>query len=211
LGRVSTAEAVVNALVGEILDGTLEAGAQLPEVELSERFGVSRQSLRTALAELAFRGLVEREPHRSVRVAVITRKEAADIYYMRELLEGEAVSWLASHPAGWPEVQVALDRLCHLPPQAPWSDIVEGDVGFHRATVSAVGSPRLSRLHAHLSEEMRLIIVPARHYMTQDVFAGEHQALFDVITRGDPDAAVERLRQHLAFGTDDLLAHLPDD
>lgn len=210
LGRVSTADAIVNELVGEILDGTLEAGAQLPEVELSERFGVSRQSLRTALAELAFRGLVEREPHRSVRVAVITRRDAADIYYMRELLEGEAVRWLAGHPDAWPEVQTALDRLRQLPSRAPWRDIVEGDVAFHRATVSAVGSPRLSRLHAHLSEEMRLILVPARHYLTQDVFCAEHEGLFDVITHGDPDAAVERLRQHLAFGTDDLLAHLPD-
>ena len=98
LGRVSTAEAIVNELVGEILDGTLPAGAALPEVELSERFGVSRQSLRTALAELAFRGLVSREPHHSVRVAMITRQDASDIYYMRMLLEGEAASWLASHP-----------------------------------------------------------------------------------------------------------------
>jgi DNA-binding GntR family transcriptional regulator len=209
LGRVSTAEAIVNELVEEILDGRLPAGAVLPEVELSERFGVSRQSLRTALAELAFRGLVEREPHRSVRVAVITQQDAADIYYMRLLLEGEAVSWLAGHPDAWKSVEGALDGLRRLPPHAPWSDIVEGDVAFHRATVSAVGSPRLSRLHAHLSEEMRLILVPARHYLTQDVFCEEHVSLFETITSGDPDAAVARLRQHLAFGTEDLLARLP--
>ena len=200
----------MNELVAEILDGRLGAGAVLPEVELSERFGVSRQSLRTALAELAFRGLVDREPHRSVRIVVITRQDASDIYYMRELLEGEAVSWLTGHPDAWPEVETALDRLRQLLPRAPWSDIVEGDVAFHRAIVSVVGSPRLSRLHARLSEEMRLILVPARHYLTQDVFCAEHEELFEVITHGDPNAAVARLRQHLAFGTDDLLAYLPD-
>ena len=96
-----------------------------------------------------------------------------------------------------------------MPPNAPWREIVDSDVAFHAATVAAVGSPRLSQLHAHLSEEMRLILVPARHYLTQEVFAAEHRELLRVINEGNPEAAVARLKQHLDFGTEDLLAHLP--
>ncbi|MGZ8705619.1 MAG: GntR family transcriptional regulator [Aeromicrobium sp.] len=210
LKRVSTAEAIVNELVIDILDGSLAAGTVLSEVELADRFGVSRQSLRTALAELTFRGLVHREPHRSPHVAVITRQDVSDIYYMRALLEGEAVRWLAGHSGAWPEVKRALDQLRHMPPRAPWNDIVRADVAFHQATVDAVGSARLSRLQAHLSAEMHLLLVPARHYQTQEAISAEHQRLFEVITQGDPDAAAESLRQHLDFGTGDLLAYLPD-
>lgn len=210
LGRVSTAQAVVNALVTEILDGTLTAGTQLREVELADRFGVSRQSLRAALADIAFRGLVEREPHRSVRVASISRADAREIYALRQMIEGEAVGWLATHPETWPAVDAAVDRLVRMPRKASWSEIAEGDVAFHQATVEAVGSRRLTRLHSQLIDEMRLILVPARHYVSQKDMADEHKALFDVVKEGDPAAAVARLREHLEFGTDKLMSYLPE-
>src|SRR5215471_10037215 len=51
--------AVYYLLVGQIVTGALAPGDRLPgEHELAEWFGVSRMTLRHALAELARRGLV---------------------------------------------------------------------------------------------------------------------------------------------------------
>ena len=211
VGRVSTAQAIINQLAAQILDGTLEAGAVLPEVELADRFGVSRQSLRAALAELAYRGLVRREPHRSVRVAVVTRQDAVDIYYVRDLIEGEAIRRAAADKESWPKIEPAVRHLERLPKKAAWSDIAEGDVNFHRAMVAAIGSPRLARAHALLVDEMRLILVPARHYVSQAEMVREHRDLFEVVKAGDPPAAYQRLVQHLELGTDKLLSYLPDE
>ncbi|QFR32948.1 phosphonate metabolism transcriptional regulator PhnF [Ancylobacter sp. TS-1] len=60
---------IAERLEAEILDGRLAAGARLPtEMELSERFGVNRHTLRRALAELAEKRLIEATPGRGTFV-----------------------------------------------------------------------------------------------------------------------------------------------
>jgi GntR family transcriptional regulator, transcriptional repressor for pyruvate dehydrogenase complex len=54
---------VIDTIRREILSGTLTAGTRLPsERELSERFGVSRITIRAAIARLAHLGFVETLP-----------------------------------------------------------------------------------------------------------------------------------------------------
>ena len=52
-------EQVYQAIVDEICDGTLEAGAHLVQEQLAARFGVSRQPVQQAMALLKADGLVE--------------------------------------------------------------------------------------------------------------------------------------------------------
>ena len=62
----------------EIESGRLQAGRQLPpERELGERFGVSRVTVRSALADLERRGLVDRHPGRGTFVATRRLGESA--------------------------------------------------------------------------------------------------------------------------------------
>src|SRR5437764_10322838 len=84
LARVSTLDALVEVLTRQILDGSIPVGAHLIEVDLAEAHGVSRQSLRAALAELVHLGLFEREPHRGVWVPRLTRDQVRDLWYVRE-------------------------------------------------------------------------------------------------------------------------------
>jgi len=63
-----------------ILDGTLEAGEQLKDAELSEWLGLSRTPIREALARLEEYGLVETEPNRYTRVAPLTGRDARDAF-----------------------------------------------------------------------------------------------------------------------------------
>jgi len=211
LARVSTTEAVVNELRSQILDGTLEPGTHLREIELSERFGVSRQSLRASLVELVHLGLLRREAHRGVWVATLTRRDIRDLYLMREILETEAVRRLAANRAAWPAVETAVGRLERLPARAPWSQVVDADIEIHHAIVEAVGSPRMTRAHGLLGTEMRLSVVPARRYVSRAAMIELHRELLDAIRTGDPDQAAARFREHLAFGSEDLLAALPED
>jgi DNA-binding GntR family transcriptional regulator len=209
LVRVSTTEAIVSQLRAEILDGSLAAGTHLPEVELAERFGVSRQSIRAALAELSFRGLAQREPNRGVRIPTLARPDVEDIYSLREIIEGAAVRRVAQERAVLDRVDDEVLMLERLSSRSHWSEIAEADVRIHQAIVAAAGSPRLLRASDMLAGEMLLIVVPARRYMSPWAMAQEHRELLEVIRAGDPDAAVARLKMHLELGTEDLLANLP--
>ena len=67
--------------------GTLRPGAELSQVVLAERFGVSRIPIRDALRILAGEGLVEIEANRGAKAIALTPGEVREIYDLRVLLE----------------------------------------------------------------------------------------------------------------------------
>lgn len=200
LERVSTSEALVNALTRQILDGSIEAGSWLREVDLAERHGVSRQSLRAALVELVHLGLLQREPNRGVYVPVMTEADMRDLYAVRSLLEIEAARTVSQRPEAWPAMEAVVARLQRLPADVGSYEMVEEDFAFHRAMVAGVGSPRLARAHETLCSEIRLSFVANIREDGQDYLVGEHRELLDVIRQGDPDAAEQRIVTHLDAG-----------
>lgn len=197
---MSTSEALVDALTRRILDGSIEAGSWLREVDLAERHGVSRQSLRAALAELVHQGLLQREPNRGVYVPVMTETDIRDLYRVRSLVEVEAARVVAGLPEAWPAMEAVVTRLERLHPDAGSYEMVEEDFAFHRAMVAGAGSPRLSRVHETLCSETRLSFVANIRVQGADHLVGEHRALLDVIRGGDPDTAEARVVQHLGMG-----------
>ncbi|MGE7471848.1 GntR family transcriptional regulator [Bosea sp. NPDC003192] len=78
-------------LVGQLraifLDGELPEGTRIPEVALSERFGVSRTPLREALKVMAAEGFVILRPNRGAVVAPIDPTEIAPLVEFKGALE----------------------------------------------------------------------------------------------------------------------------
>ncbi len=199
LGRVSTTEALVIALRRGILNGSLPPGTRLGEVELAESHGVSRQSLRAALAELVHRGLAEAHPHRGVWVRRLDRADIDDLYRVREVLEGTAIRRAALDPTTWPAIEEATRRLDRFRPETPWIEIIDTDIDFHRALVAAARSPRLSRVHAALEGETCLSFMRSDGDLPANV-ARIHRRLLEAIRSGDPETAFGELQRHLELG-----------
>lgn len=210
IATVSTGEAIARELTRRVLDGTLAAGTYLREVELSLEFGVSRQSLRTALADMVNLGLLRREAHRGVWVPVLTKADVSDIFYVRELIESEAARRLSQSPEDWAAVERAVAALESLPKTTPWNEVTEAEVGIHRAIVASTGSQRLVRAYEVINAERELMTALARLTTSKRQIAREHRDLFEVIKQGDPELSVAHLRQHLADGREVTLAQLSD-
>lgn len=91
-------EAVHRALRSQILDGTIPAGTVLSQVDLAERFGVSRTPLREALRMLQEEGLVEARRNHQARVATFSLVDLEVISAQRILLSALAteisVPWI---------------------------------------------------------------------------------------------------------------------
>lgn len=208
LERPSTAEALARVLREQILSGAIPAGTRLREVEVADAFGVSRQSLRAALAELVHEKLLARAPHRGVWVPALTADDLRDLYEMRAVLEAEAAGRLARHPERTAPMRAALEHLAALPAGSTWGTTQEAHLAFHRALVDAAGSPRLSRAYALLASEASLGLVAARDHPASDLGGqvGSHQGLLDTILTGDPEAAGRLAREHLTIGLGTALA-----
>jgi DNA-binding GntR family transcriptional regulator len=205
LHRMSTVDALADALRREILDGALPAGAWLRERELCEMYGVARHSLRAALRALAAEGLVKIEPHRGAHVARLTDEEVRWLYELRAALELEAAHLaLERHDGRLPRsVHDALARL-HQACQGedpPWSAINEAHAALHAAIVAAAHSPRIETAHAALSGEMRLFLLALQPYLPADQLASDHADLIAGLERDGPAV----LREHLRSAAETLV------
>ena len=205
LERVSTVDALANALRRRILDGDLSSGERLVERELTERYGVARHSLRAALRALAGEGLVELEPNRGARVATLTRQGLVELFELRAALELEAARLMLERndnrvPAG---VRAAVQDLRAVCEQAdpPWSDVVAAHNRVHGALVDAARSPRISRAYAALAGELHLFVVRLKPSWTLPRMAEHHERLLDELEAEGPEA----LRRHLRDGAQTVL------
>ncbi len=197
LGRVSTAEAIVQSIKVQILDGKLPPGTRLREVELAELHDVSRQSLRAAFVDLSRLGLIVQRPHKGVWVRDLSAEDIEDLYRVRYVIESEAVRYVTANPSTWDGLQRCLDRLERVPPSAGWSEVIDADWSFHREAVASVGSPRLLRAHGMLEGETSLSFMRSGYDSDIGAVADVHRELFQAIRTGDCAHALQALWDHL--------------
>ena len=95
----SNAETLADALRKRIVDGDLEPGQRLGEVQLAAEFGVSRIPLREALRELAAEGFVRSEYYGGTFVAQMDTEAAHDLLDVRAVLEPLAAAQAATRCA----------------------------------------------------------------------------------------------------------------
>ena len=211
LERVSTVDALANALRRRILDGDLATGERLVERELTERYGVARHSLRAALRALAGEGLVELEPNRGARVATLSREGLLELFELRAALELEAAHLMLerNHDRVPDSVRAAVEALRAVCERAdpPWSVALDRPRRPYTARSSTwLGSlphepDRLRR--AALAGEMHLFVRPASSPSWTLLRMAEHQR---AAARASSEAeGPPALRRHLRDGAQSVL------
>lgn len=183
-----------------ILHGDFVPGQRLVESDLSEQFGASRGSVRTALLELAMEGLVERMANRGARVRVVPLDEAIEIYEVRMVVEALCAAKAAERidEAGRAELRnIGTDMR---------AAVAEGDIMTYRGlnqqlhqrvrelSGQATAASVLERLRAQsVRQQFKVATMPGR----PRVSLPEHLAIIEAICAGDAEAADRATRAHL--------------
>ncbi len=201
---------ITAALREDILSGRAPLGTPLREEQLAARFGASRHTVRTALAHLAGTGLVNMEPFRGVRVTSFDDEEAAALQDLRRALESEAADILFRRHQGrrWPEavrapVEAAVERLGDAEAAGNDLDVLRAHAAVHLALVAAAGSPRITRAHEQLSDELDLLLLHARPRYGPGELVAQHRALLEEVQR----EGAAPIRSHLADTLERLFQH----
>jgi DNA-binding GntR family transcriptional regulator len=208
LDRVSTPEMLRDELRRQILGGEIPAGSRLVEADIADAFGVSRQTLRSALADLVHEGILRHAPNRGVWVPLLTADDIRDVFYMRGLVEGEAAARIAQRPSRALAVQPALDQLIRLGDAGGPGGFGEAHTEFHQALVDAAESPRLSRAYHQLRSESALCLIASRTSSCSIPLnqATSHRELLETIVAGPPRVARKAAIGHLQSGLQSALA-----
>ena len=102
-----------------IFSGHFPPGAPLREVELAERLGVSRGSVREGLARLEHEGLVRGGWHRGTTVIRVTAEDAQEVYALRAALDRLAATTARN---ALTHIRGTLSYLTIVPPNGPTAD-----------------------------------------------------------------------------------------
>lgn len=201
-----------------IREGDLVPGDQLlPERELAEMFGVSRTSVRQALAILDGMGVVEITPRdgayvrrQSLEEAVVPltqvlfqeRDQVSYLFEVREIIETQAVRL-----AAFRRDEADIRRLRELNGQYEL-DLRKGDLAFeantnfHIGIVESAKNPLLSEIMSTLLKATMQVYAVARHRSLSNLhnllrFVNEHEQIIDAIEGQDSNLAASLLVKHI--------------
>lgn len=191
---------VSDLLRNDILNGDFPPGERLIELQLTERYGVGRAAIRSAIVELSSEGLVVHETNRGATVRRVSIEEAIEIAEARGALEGllaRRAAERATEAERGELSQIVADmrQAVSANRQADYSEL---NRLLHRRIRDISGHSTASELVANLRNrgahhQFRLATMPGR--ATDSL--PQHAAIVDAIVAGDGDAAAEAMQTHL--------------
>lgn len=154
----SLAEDVYKRVKADIFEFRLLPGARFSENDVAQRAGVSRTPVREALYRLSREGFVSVNAKSGWSVRPLDFDKFEHLYDVRLVIELAAVKKLCDgDPAG---ALVPLKKVWAVPIKqriADWIEVARLDEAFHMALVAATGNPELARIHADITERIRVV------------------------------------------------------
>jgi DNA-binding GntR family transcriptional regulator len=196
-GMDSRGESLYASLRDLIASGDLYPGRRVTEVELSERFGVSRTPVRDALKRLESEGLLSSAPRRGLVVTQLSPQQVSELYAVREVLEAFAARLMAHH-ASEMEIETLNVIVRREAEAADATTLKRLNRTFHSVIYSAARNRYLVGALDSLSDYLTLLPgTTFRMSPTPTVGVEEHQAIAAAIAARDPVAADSSAREHI--------------
>jgi DNA-binding GntR family transcriptional regulator len=196
----SLPERVHEILRERILSKELPAGTLLIELDLSEEFGVSRTTIRSALRELKAERLIEVSPRRGSSVSRMSAEMSTEICMARYALEAADLERvLRSDRAGLTrQMDTALETMNNAAKAGDLSALVAADTDLHRHVVAAADLPLLVDLWQGLNGQMAALMLAAldRQGIDLQESVRRHAELIEQFRTLRPGQAVKALREH---------------
>lgn len=204
-------EQVREAIASDIHEGRLLPGDPLDEAKIAESFEVSRTPVREALLQLAAQGLVKIVPRSGTYVARLSVPELFAMYELLAELEGVCAKLAARRMS---RDEVAALRAAHTAAE-PACEAREPDAyaaanaQFHEVLYNGCHNPFLKSQIEHIRRRTKVY--------RQNLFARtariavshqDHARILEAIERGDSEAALKHMLDHIGIGGRDFTEFL---
>jgi DNA-binding GntR family transcriptional regulator len=182
-----------------VLSGDIAPGARLGQVELAERFGISRTPVREALRRLAGEGLVEFQSRRGFRVADLGLDAVMRRLEVRAILE-PGIARLATERRSERDVEQLYGAIAREQRARSGTASHDASRDFHFALARATGNEELVRVldSLWLIEVGRRLLSrrnAASDWQSEDV--EEHGEIADAVAERDAERAERLMADHV--------------
>ena len=192
--RGSGVKMVYDLLRDEILDLKLAPGSPIDEVQLADRFKMSRTPIREALVRLAGEGLIETLPNRSTMVANIDFLNLHTFFDALVLMYRVTTRLAAQNhrPEDLPVIRGFHEDYAAALAARDNLTMIATNAAFHAAIAEAGRNPYFTGLFRRLLDEGRRIL--QLYYQSYEEqfpqrFVDEHAEIIDAIERRDIEEA----------------------
>ena len=221
--KKSLAQQIADELTSKILEGTeFLPGARLPnELELSNRFHVSRTTLREALRILTVRGfievrhgigsfVVEQIPAPSdygFRDLANLKIDVRDLFEARLIFEPQ-VAALAVKRATESELQeiISIEKKVQEA-YLSGKDVSEYDRQFHNALVKCAHNPFLEQIITTINDGIKNLLMIIEIAEVQDVVANDLRNIVEFVKRRDSVGVEGSMKVHILHSIHLLDSH----
>ncbi len=196
--RAASDDAIVERIVGAVMEHKLPPGAKLAENALCEAFNVNRTQIRRILVVLGERGVVTLHPNRGAFVWSPSAEEAREVFAARRVVERAGVESAAAtiDARGLKRLREIVAAGEAAAERDDARDAIRLSGEFHIQIAEIAGNAVLTRFLEDLVARTSLIIAfyGARTHTCSD---SDHEDLIEALAAREVARAGELMERHL--------------
>jgi DNA-binding GntR family transcriptional regulator len=190
-----------------ILSQALKPGQHIDQERLREELQVSMSPIREALRALEAEGLVTIQPRRGAFVVAVSVNDMDELYFARQLIEGEAMYHAVPHltDADFAQADSLIEAMCRATDAGDVNGYIACNRQFHLHLYSALNNQHMLQVIRMLWERSELY---RYRYMytthSAERVHREHMHILEACRQRDAALAKQRAQQHILLTQQEL-------
>lgn len=200
LARASLRDAVMELIETALVDGQLQPGDRIVEMDIAARAGISRGPVREAIRQLVGEGILVSEPGRGTFVTRWSPRAVEEAYTLRSALERFAVEQALKclTPADLDGLSAIVDQMDESAQKNDIRMLVRLDLQFHETLYRFSRHGLLQEALSQLGRRLHCLqAIDPGFVAFRDEIAADHKKLVDALSTGDPVLAGDAISQHI--------------
>lgn len=195
--RKTAKENAFSQLQKWIIDGTLQPGEKLNDVELAEALGVSRTPIRESLQLLEVQGFVQMFPGKATQVTDVDRESISDL--LPPLAALQALSAELCIPNLTESIIKKLretnKKFALAVEKEDYFQALKTDEKFHQIIVDTANNPYISSMLVSLQAHVRRLFFHNSIILTEKSIT-EHDQIIDLMSKRDGEQVTKVMREN---------------
>ena len=206
-GHKTLREKIVEVLREAIIRQKIRPGERITELEVAERFGISRTPIREAFRQLESEGFLTIIPRKGAVVSDIQEKDIRDFYEIKGVLEGyaarQAVALITEKDIA--RLEQFNREMEECAKRQDVSGMTKAHNAFHELILEVCGNRKIQQVVSGLVRQfLRFRFYVASLVHVEDILR-EHADIVAAIRSGDGDRAEACLKMNARLGLEVLL------